>query len=455
MQRKQMSAVVLGLAWLASLGAVFVLGILSAFAFHLGPGAGAEGQGDLSLEQRELILTVERYAGRPVDVGALFSVTDDRAMPEQLETALRAILRLDNPQERQHAGLSLARGLPPRRVMGAIRFLQEIPSGPARDQVLERLLESWAVHDGRSAIAFATSLPSAREGQLAIGAVLRGWSTARPSDAWNWVIEREGASRRAERWLEVILANLGATDRETALQLLESMPARDFQVRMSLAVMEQILQTEPPREALGWLTELPRQAVGAAAAFLAETWAVTEPEAAAKWLSAAYPDETVGLANVIQEWAYINPSAAADWVFGQYNGPDRRVHLDLVAGEWIGNDGPAPLAQWINQRGSHRELDGAIEQLALAIADVDPAMALGWAQSILDADTRSMLEIFIGRQWIRANPEDAADSLPVLLESESARAALLEPAYELVEEVQETGFPETAEVLDEPPPEDQ
>jgi hypothetical protein len=451
-----MSAVVLGLAWLASLGAVFVLGILSAFAFHLGPGASADTQGDLSLEQRELLLTIERHAGGPVDIAALFSIADDQAVPEQLEQALRAILRSDNPEERQIAAMSLARGLPPRRIMGAIRFLQEIPTGPARDNLLERLLQSWANQDGRSAVAFAASLPVMRERELAIGAVLRGWSTARPADAWNWVIEQQGSSRRAERWLEIILANLGATDRETALQLLNRMPGEGFQTQAAVVVMEQILLTEPPRDAINWLGELPRAATGAAAAYLAQVWAQTEPGAAARWLIAAYPNEVNGLDNVLREWTYSDPVTAAEWAFDSFSGASRRNNLDLIAGEWIRNDGPGPLAQWINDHGLHPDLDGSIEQLAVAVVEYDPATALGWAQSISDADTRSMLEIFIGRQWIRSDPESASAALPAMLESDSARAALLEPEYELIEEAPgESGFAGNAEPLEEPPPDGQ
>ena len=101
--------------------------------------------------------------------------------------------------------------------------------------------------------------------------------------------------------------------------------------------------------------------------------------------------------------------------------------MEIVADEWTANDGPSPLAQWLNTKGPDYSLDGAIEILALATASFDPATALVWAQSILDPDNRSMLEIVIGREWIRRAPDQAADNLPMLLESEAARAALLEP----------------------------
>jgi hypothetical protein len=108
--------------------------------------------------------------------------------------------------------------------------------------------------------------------------------------------------------------------------------------------------------------------------------------------------------------------------------------MDLIAGEWIANDGPTPVAEWLNARGPHRHLDGAIEALSLATAEVDPATALVWAQSVTDPETSSMLEIYIGRDWLRIDPQEAEETLPLLLESEAARSALLEPVYESVED---------------------
>lgn len=452
MKRKQLSPVVLGLAWMVSLGAVFILGILSAFTFHLAPGSGSGSQGDLTLDQRDMILVMERFTGEEVDVAAILSINGEDPVPEQLDQTLRAILRVTDPDYRQMYTTRLIGGLPARRIMAAIRLLQGIPQSPARNQVLRVFVESWGYSDGRSAIGFASSLESQRERLLATGAVLTGWSRARPTDAWNWVIEREGKTRRAERWLEIILANLGRTDRETALALLEKSPEGDFQTRMSLVVLEQILRTESPREALRWLGELPAGSTGAAASFVAESWALTEPEAAADWLYRSYPGELEGMGNVIREWTYSFPNAAAEWVWEQYTGSLRRDIMDILADEWVANDGPVPLAEWLNTHGPDSSLDGAIATLVLATASLDPATALIWAQSIIDPDSRSMLEIFVGRQWIRLDPIGAGESLPLALESESARAALLEPeeVYEpAFEEIDDTFIDETTVPFDE------
>jgi hypothetical protein len=429
MKPKQHNAVALGMGWLVSLGVVFVLGILSAFAFHLGPGAAEGGAGDLTMEQRELALVVEQYTGQPADLAAILSLGTGKGLPEQLEQSLRAIMRQSDRDERRMAATRLVRGMPSRCMMAAIKFLQEIPADPGRDQVLGCFLERWALEDGRRAIAFATTLESAAERELAIRSVLGGWSKSRPSEAWGWVIERTGNSRRGERWLEVIVTNLSGADRATALGLLERIKVADFQDRMAVAVMEKILETETPREAMRWLGEFPGGSSRPAAASLAQAWARTEPEAAADWLHDNFPAELDGLAEVLRDWTYVSAESAADWVWGSFSGLERRELLRSVAGEWIAGNGPAPLAEWLNVHGPDASLDGAIEVLALQTTAYDPATALIWAQSIIDPDTRSMLEIMIGRQWIRIAPDAAAANLPTLLESDSARAALLEPEY--------------------------
>ncbi|MEX0331736.1 MAG: hypothetical protein AB3N64_09970 [Puniceicoccaceae bacterium] len=449
MKRKEVNAVMLGLGWMASLGVVFVLGILSAFAFHLGPGADSSSSSDLTLEQRELMLIIERYTGVPADISSIMSVGSGDGLTEQMENTLRAIMRSGDRDERAMDAERLARGLPSRKVMAAIKFLQEIPPNPGRNQVLGQFLESWASEDGRRAVAFASSLSSIPERELATQAALRGWSKDKAADAWAWVVDQAGNSRRAERWLEVVVSSLSADDSSVAFQLLEQMAESDFRHRMAVVVMDRILQSLTPREAIAWLGEFPASSSPYAAAYLAVTWATAEPEAAARWMRGAFPGQIAGMGDVLREWVYVDPEAAAEYAWRNYSGEARRQLMDVVSDEWIANDGPAPLAGWLNTHGPDSTLDGAIALLALSTAEFDPATALVWAQSVFDLDERSMLEILIGRQWIRSAPDEAAAALPVLLESESSRAALLEPVEEVYYSEEDLGLP-----VDEAPLED-
>jgi hypothetical protein len=407
MKKKQTNAVILGLGWMVSLGVVFILGILSAFAIHLGPGASEGAASDLNLDQREMLLTIERYAGEPGNIAEIMAVGSGDDLPEQVQQALRGIMRETDPERRHRASRQMVAGLPSRRVMTAIKFLQEIPAGPGRDQLLDIFLESWARADGRRAMAFAASLSSPSERGLATRAVLSGWSQVRPVEAWDWVLLNAGGGVRGLRWMEIVFSQVSSANRETAFSLMQQTRDPAIQEHLGGVVMTQILENSTPREAMAWLTEFPAGAVRSAILELVIAWTANEP------------------------WA------AADWVYKGFPQASRAYLMDAVAEEWIASEGPGPLAEWLNNRNLDASLDGAIRELAAATAEVDPATALGWAQFIQDADERSMLEIMIGRLWIRIDPDGAAAQLPDLIASESARAALLEPEYYPEEEEME------------------
>lgn len=398
MQRRQLNVIALGIGWLISLGVVFVLGILSAFAFHLKPGVDSVGTG-FSIEERELALVIERITGNTADLAALKAHGPQGGLPEQVEQTLRGILRIADPEVRAASARTVAAGLPSRQLMAAIRFIQEIPPAAARNSVLEALLREWAAKDGRSASAFSTSLQNPVDRDLAIASVLKGWAKVAPREAWSWVVDRYGTPRRAQPLLEIILLRLDQLNRPQAIELLDSLPASPTQADLASVLMDQILTSSSPAQALSWLAELPESTQSPAGGRIARAWARSDPPAAATWFHQNFPREIEPLREVLQEWVYRDATAAADWVWRTFKGESARRLLDTVATEWVANDGPAPLARWINANGPGAALDGAIETLALATATVDPDTALIWAQSISDPESRAMLRLFITREW--------------------------------------------------------
>lgn len=423
MKRGALTMVSLGLAWLLSLGGVFVLGMLLAFAVHLGPDASPP-NGNVALKERHLRLLIEELTGQPADMGRLMTVGDPAEVVPQLEDALRAILRLRNPEEQVVAAYRMVSSLPERRLLGSIRFLQELDADPARDRVLGRFLEAWGALDGRSAILFSSKL-AGTERQQATAAVVRGWSRQDPVEAWNWVMERETNARLAQRWVSIILEDQARLDRSVAIDLLDSLEPGEFQNRMGLLVFEKILETELPESALAWLGQLPRAVEPLAYGRVALAMARTYPEAALDWLRETSPADQASQLKILADWAAERPEAAVAWAWGHLEGAFLARAMDALAEVWLEVAGPAPLAEWLNLHGPGSPLDGAIEALALATLQMDPATALVWAQSVSVEEDRVMLEMMVGRQWLQQAPDEARETLPLLLQSPEARAALL------------------------------
>jgi hypothetical protein len=426
MKTGKLTPITLGLAWLASLGVVFVLGILLAFAFHLDPRAESAAAA-APLEERELSLLLERHLGEPLDSAALRDPGDNQIAP-QIDQLVRTLLREPQPLRRSADALRLAEVLPSRQLMGAIRMLGELPADPARNDVLGHFLSRWGHNDGRSAVAFVSSLPASLDRDQSMGAVLNGWSKKRPREAWSWVVERYGTPRRAQPWLGIILSNLMYMDRAQAIELLHALPVSVTQDELAELVVVRLLDSLPPAEVVDWLVELPEATLASAMARLAVEWSKADPPSAAMWLYDNMADDIVTMETITREWTYRNPPQAASWVWEHYHGEDCRQLLEAVAREWVAMEGPAPLARWLNDNGPGGALDSAIEVLALATAPLDPSTALVWVQSISDSERREMLEIFIGREWLLSDPEEAGAALPLLVTNPRSRAALMQEA---------------------------
>lgn len=423
MKRRSLTVVSLGLAWLVSLGVVFVLGMLMAFAAHLSPTESAAELGD-DLQQRNLALVIEELTGRAADMAAIMSYGDSDENVAQLEEALLAIVRLKSPEEQLVASYRLVSTLPERRLLGSIRFLKELGPGPSRDRVLSKFLEAWGGVDGRSAMVFCGKLRGA-ERRDSTEAVIRGWSRHDPVEAWNWVMERETNARLAQRYVSIILEDQARLDRALSIELLDSLEPGEFQNRMGLLVFKQILAAERPEDALDWLGQLPQAVAGMAYGEVALAMARTNPPAALEWLGDVSIMDEPAIFDILSDWAASQPEAAVAWAWGNVEEGRLPLYMDALAEIWLSVSGPAPLADWLNAHGPGYVLDGAIEQLAMATLEVDPATALVWAQSVSDEKDRVMLELLVGRSWLERSPEEARENLSLLLTSDEARAALL------------------------------
>ncbi|MFP4281016.1 MAG: hypothetical protein ACLFR7_00055 [Opitutales bacterium] len=99
MHRSRLTPIVLGLAWLLSLGAVFLLGILSSLSFHLAPEAANESL--LSPTEREAAAVFEQLVGEPLDWAALRSYSPRDREPPQLAAFWEALGRVPSAAERE------------------------------------------------------------------------------------------------------------------------------------------------------------------------------------------------------------------------------------------------------------------------------------------------------------------------------------------------------------------
>jgi hypothetical protein len=157
MKRSQLTPIALGLAWMVSLAFVFLLGILSAFAFHLKPGVDATA--GLAVEEQEAGALFAQLMDEPLDWGRLRSYSPADRVPPQTRRLCDRLAELPRAAERQVLTTRFFRLLPPSKLEGLLELqLGEVAADPARREVVAGLFLAWRERDPAGAEDFGRAL---------------------------------------------------------------------------------------------------------------------------------------------------------------------------------------------------------------------------------------------------------------------------------------------------------
>lgn len=422
-----MTPVVIGVAWLVSLGAVFVLGILSAFAFHRAP----ESVLDVRLDRadRELAFAVESLAGEPADLAALKSVSARDAFPAQLERALEGLSGMEPGVRRSFYTEALVRGLPMRPVVASVQHLAEQPLSEGRRALSRELLRRWGELDGRSAVAFAGTRMAEAVREEMLAAVLAGWARVSASDAWSWAMRQEVSDAVRSRFLGRVVSAEAEVDLESAVARVGAMEETALQAVVMRALTDWLVDNLGGERALPWLVEMDPEGLPLdLIVYFSRRWADTDPWMAAEWaggLDGMAREEVYGA--VAAQWASRDPAEAARWAYGLPRGMERMTMLRRIVGQWIRLEGLEFPTEWLAAQDPDPDFDGAIEAVVVALVELNPAAAFSWAMSIVDRVRREVAADAVARYWLEVDPEGAAPVLAEELPASVARDLFAEP----------------------------
>lgn len=421
MSKQRMTPAVIGVAWLVSLGVVFVLGILSAFAFHRAPEFGLDA--GLEPADRELAFAMESLTGEAADLAALKSVSARDAFPPQLERALERLAGMEPGLRRSFLTDVLARGLPMRPVVASVQYLAEQPTTEGRRFLTRELMFRWGELDGRSAAAFAATRTAEAARKEMLGAVLSGWARVSAGDAWSWAMRQEVDDAVRSRFLGRVAAAEAEVDLESAVARVGALDDAGLQGVVMRALTDWLVDNLGGEQALPWLVEmdpdgLPLDLI----VYFARRWADMDPWMAAEWaagLDGMAREEVYGA--VAAQWASRDPAEAARWAYGLPRGMERMTMLRRIVGQWIRLEGLEFPTEWLAARDADRDLDGAVEAVVVALVELNPAAAFSWAMSIMDRTRRDVAVDAVARYWLEVDPGAAA---PVLAEELPASVAV-------------------------------
>lgn len=250
----------------------------------------------------------------------------------------------------------------------------------ARERFLAAILRVWATRDPSAAAAQALALPTA-DRAAAVAAVLQG-AVCDPATAVRLAerLCRDDQARAREHGNALIAALEEAGDYRTAVRFATTADSSDGEDRLKWT-----------QAAFGlWASREPERAVIAT---------LELPDAGARYEA---------LLAVVGDWVRVDPHGLTEFVLQLPAGADRANVLGEALQLWVHNN-PKAAAEWMDRLEPSPELDAGVAALATLpqLVGQRPAVALSWAESIVNPEQRSNSVTAILRQWVATDPEAA------------------------------------------------
>lgn len=443
MNARALTPVVLTVSWLLSLAVVFGLGVFLSLAVNTQPRNQDLSAVHAPLEQRQVLLTVERLTGQGMNASEWSQLIQGSEAEAFLAGLVRLLIATRDAAEREFHTRSLSAALPLSMQGQVLRIALMQPQSPQRDHVLAAMLHRWGVLDGRSAVTFVRNQPLSSDLEPLLLAAIRGWSSVAYRDAWSWLEQqtredRVQALRRGEA-----LRTLAQQDPSIAFSLLLELQEHSYFALMTRSFFGALLETNPPATAALWMNELPRgPAYATAAAVIANVWAGVSLTDSLSWVrSLDFQWQSALLQQLAVLWAEQDPTAAILWASAEL---EHGLLLDAFVQKagfiWLEDEGPAAIAKWLNEHPASPAYDSLAAILVQYTSFLEPATALVWAESIRQSAKRDF--------WT-AQVQSSSGLVPVRLAEPAQVLSPIEEAGADEEDFADEIFPDEPVLFDE------
>lgn len=389
-------------------------------------------------------------------------------------TAWHSLASADDADNRPYRAMSEALSrLAESNPDDALTWIQKLPPGFMRSDVLNGFISGWARTDPTAAIAWASDLvdsdPAAEEALSGVPlgmltAAVKEWASSDSGAAAGWI--RKQPDNLAKALAGAASENLAKHDLETARQFAEEGMVEE----RDLTSIVRAWPEDSLDDAAAWLTSLSPSALKAAVEVLVVRWVPHDPGAASAWVSRLEDGEERDLAAMslvdglvrssalsdfpaalawaqaiksdgyafsaygvlFHHWKEVDPEAAA---FAIMNSPDQRAGVvppvySMVSRSWAYRD-LAAAEHWVSSlQGLARDhaASGLVNSLIHSRShwhyheSRNPEAAFLWAQTIADPVIRRQalqgaLDATDGEtalRWIAEAPLDREDSSDLL-----------------------------------------
>lgn len=287
----------------------------------------------------------------------------------------------------------------------ALTSVLALPSGRERNSLVYDLLERWGKIDPKNALTYAQNIESMELRTRGVGQVLEGWAQADPASAINW-LNTNGttlSSRMYGDYLGDIVEGYAASNPTGAFAYVQGLPetaVADRRIKRSALddVIEVMVEQDKINEAIQLTAAMAEgNTRNDALSEIVDEWADRDPQAARAFVDTMKDDPAYAemQRELMRSWADDDPAAAAEWLATIDADSENRANMttSLVA-NWVRYDMEG-AANWLNQQPQTPELDRAVGMFSMSAAQDDPAVALTWANSVSNQESRERLERMI------------------------------------------------------------
>jgi hypothetical protein len=323
----------------------------------------------------------------------------------------------DNPTLQRKATIALTSGWASQDPAAALEWALTIADTRMRNEALRLIVyrSGEGARDPETGIRALEKMANSPSKREIADMFIEDWARRDPEGALDWV--RKGTeAEMQERAFAMVVKNLGLSNRQAAMTLLEEIPAAS--VWRTQAIFDFIRTADPmdPDSTLDWARSLPEADKDTALAFVAQTWVYVNPNAAAAQ-AARLPDDLTATylrTRIAIEWISSDPEASLKWAttlpggsagetyhaaFRQWaeNAParaaqyvgtieDSRQRLDsfqLLTENWL-RQNPAGVEAWVAEISPGPERDAAVEGIIEYYSVENPEAADAWARTLSD-----------------------------------------------------------------------
>jgi hypothetical protein len=295
----------------------------------------------------------------------------------------------------------------------AAAYAGSVSSLRLRGDLLASAMNIWAARDMAAAVSFAQGIENRRTQSGILQNLLNTWSTQDPEAALKWLQSNPNTD---PRMMYSCVTNLFVhlTRQDPAMALSKAWDISNERGGKNVAIRsiaDELVKNEGMDALLGFYAGMQ---AGENKALLRDEivrqMAYYQPSKAMEWINATISDSgerNAAMDRLLYTWSSDQPEQAARWIMTQLpDGETKEEQLSHAVRAWI-HDNSAAAVQWLSEYPSSPVTDSSAMVVARELARTAPTVAIQWAESITDANTRSSAIEQVAARWMTKDSAQA------------------------------------------------